>query len=66
MPDRITLTSDTYMQLDGQWQVVLRGSVIDVPSHAPFQAVATKETEGASPLASHGKPTGVRNLRTQR
>jgi hypothetical protein len=65
MVDRIQLSVPTYMQLDGQWQIAQTGSIIDVPNKASFSAsTATILTEPAGSLASHGKPTPVRNVRT--
>jgi len=69
MVDRIQINVPTYMQLDGQWQIVLPGTVCDVPSAASFTggtaAPATVVNETAGALASHGKPTPVRNVRTR-
>lgn len=64
MPDRVQLTQTCYMQLDGQWQLVYPGTVIDMPSAPhPSQATVLSPAEPAGSLASHGKPTPVRNVR---
>lgn len=65
MVDRITITTPTHMPLDGQWQVVLPGSVIDVPDAGAYSTKNTVPVRGGGgTLASHGKPTPVRNIRT--
>lgn len=66
MVDRITVNVPTYMNLDGQWQIVLPGSVIDVPTAGAFSpSTHTRvRNETAGSLASHGGPTPVRNIRT--
>jgi len=61
MVDRIQITTPTYMQLDGQWQIVQSG-VVDVPSAATFRGVAVPIAETASALHVHGKPTSVRGV----
>jgi len=65
MVDRIQITKPTYMNLDGQWQIVEAG-VIDVPSGGSYRgsAVILQETPGA--LAPHGKATPVRNIVTRK
>jgi hypothetical protein len=65
MPDRITITVPTYMELDGQGQIVLPGSIIDVAAAQSFAAVSTLTTAGGGTLASHGKPTPVSKVRTR-
>jgi hypothetical protein len=65
MADRIVINVPTYMVLDGQWQIVYPGSVVDVPSAASFTAVSTVIADAAGTLRSHGKPTPVRNVRTR-
>ena len=67
MVDRIQLSVPTYMIIDGQWAIALPGSVFDVPSAASFSsktAAILSPTEAAGTLASHGKATPVRNVRT--
>lgn len=62
---RIQLTQSVYMPLDGQWQVVLPGTVIDLPANvtiSPAHAVVLAEAPGQ--LGAHGKHTSVRNVRT--
>lgn len=36
MTKRITLRYDTFMQVEGQWQIVLGGSTVDVPDSMNF------------------------------
>lgn len=61
MADRIQLTLPYhYLTLNGQPQIVLSGSVIDVPSAAAYPA-ATVVTKGVSttvPAGSHGVTAG--------
>lgn len=60
---RIQLTQDIYMPLNGQWQIVLSGSVIDIPATlniAPSHATILAETPAAVT-----KPTSVRSVRTK-
>ena len=64
MVDRVQLNVECYMPLDGQWQIVLAGTVFDCPTASTFGS-ATKLTESAGTLASHGKPTPVRSVRTR-
>jgi hypothetical protein len=65
MVDRIQLSVPTYMIVDGQWAIAQPGSVLDVPSAAAFSPSTAKVlTEPAGSLASHGKATPVRNVRT--
>jgi len=62
---RVQISVPHFMQLDGQWQVVMPGSVVDMPTAgpvAPTTATVLAETPGN--LAPHGKPTPVRNIRT--
>lgn len=68
MTKRIQLRQDMYMLLDGQGQIVLSGSVIDVPDNfliSAAQATQLSPGEAAGTLASHGKPTRVRGIRTR-
>lgn len=65
MVDRIQITVPTYMHLDGQPQIVLPGTVIDVPTASAFRGSSIPVAETAGALASHGKPTPVRNVRTK-
>lgn len=64
---RIQINVPTYMPLDGQWQIVLPGSVVDLPAGLTISPSCTVETFSESPgtLAAHGKPTPVRNIRTR-
>lgn len=69
MVDRITINVPTYMQLDGQWQIVDIGSVVDVPdarAFSPSTITNLSPAEAAGSLATHGKPTPVRNVRTRK
>lgn len=68
MTDRIQLKTECYMQVDGQWQIALPGSVFDVPDARSFSAATASilsPSETAGTLALHGKPTSVRGLRTR-
>jgi hypothetical protein len=68
MVDRIQITKECYMELDGQGQIVLPGSIVDVPSADAFSGATIQRlspAEAAGVLASHGKPTRVRNIRTR-
>ncbi len=70
MVDRITLAREHYVQLDGQWQIVLPGSVIDVPSASKFASThqgtgANATLIGTGTLGAHGKATSVSNIRTR-
>ena len=64
MADRITLTNDVYMKLDGQWGIVLSGTVIDVPTAGNYSPPHyTLSATPAGTLGSHGGPTPVSNVR---
>ena len=70
MVDRITLAREHYCQLDGQWQIVLGGSIIDVPSASKFaashQGTGTNATQvGTGTLGAHGKITSSSLVRTR-
>lgn len=61
MVDRITLTKTTYMEVDGQPQIVLSGSVIDVPSSTAFEKTAVVEKNtGTLNLPKQNRPHAVR------
>lgn len=66
MVDRIQITKTCWIFCDGQPQVVLSGSVFDVASVVPYASVSLLLSPGepAGSLASHGKPTPVRTIRT--
>lgn len=67
MVDRITLATDVYMKVDGQWQVVLRGSQLDVPSAAAFKNVHIDAvTPNTGTLLNGVHATPVANFRTKR
>jgi hypothetical protein len=68
MVDRIQLTALTFMPLDGQWQLVKSGTVIDVPDAAVYRGASTilSPAEPAGTLKSHGKPTPVRTRLSER
>ena len=53
MPDRITLTKPTYMQLEGQWQIVESGSVLDVLDGAKFAGSSSPVAEPATAIANN-------------
>jgi hypothetical protein len=75
MVDRIQINSPIYMRLDGQWQVVLSGTVCDVSdstvytynpaAHLGVPPIVLSPGEPAGSLASHGYPTPVRNVKTR-
>jgi hypothetical protein len=65
---RYQLTKDVYMPLDGQWQIVLSGTVFDdapTVGYAPatVSVLSPGETPGA--LGAAGKATSVRGVRTR-
>ncbi len=63
MADRIQLNVTHYMPLDGQDQIVLPGSVVDVPSAGIYPvASATKLAETAGSLGPRNTPSSVRNV----
>jgi hypothetical protein len=65
MTDRIQLTRPVYMPLQGQWQIVDIGSVIDVASAGKFSSAhITVLAETAGPLVN-SQHTPVRNIRTR-
>jgi hypothetical protein len=68
MVDRIQLVKDVYMKIDNQWQIVLSGTVIDVPSSLAYSGPQITVLSPAQPsgvLASHGGPTSVSGKRTR-
>lgn len=60
---RIQLTQDVYMHLDGQPQIVLSGSIIDVPATVNLSAKHISTV--AETPASVTKTTSVRSVRTR-
>lgn len=66
MTDRIQITQVCWIFADGQPQVVCPGSVFDVDSANKYAgtSITLSPGEPAGALASHGKPTPVRNVRT--
>ncbi len=60
---RLQLTQDVYMPLDGQWQIVLSGSIFDVQT--PHNLSAGHVTNVAESPNIVTKPTSVRNIRTR-
>jgi len=62
MADRIQINVPTYMPVEGQWQIIYPGSVIDVPSAVTYRGPTTilSPTETAAPVTI---PTPVRNVR---
>lgn len=68
MVKRIQLLKDVYMPLDGQPQIVLSGSVLDVADTFPVHSTTANTLspgEPAGALKSHGQPTPVRTVRTK-
>ena len=63
MPDRITLTGTHFMQLDGQWQLVHGGSVVDVRDGAAFAKSSTPVAEAAGTVTNSMRALSVRNVR---
>jgi hypothetical protein len=59
MTKRITLRYDTFMPVDGQWQIVLGGSTVDVPDTMNFAPETTLPLpSGISPTpATLSQPT---------
>lgn len=63
MTDRIQITKPTFMEMNGQWSIVLPGSVVDVPAATKYSADnSILLTETAGPLINN-KPTGVRSVK---
>ena len=60
---RLQLTQDVYMPLDGQWQIVLSGSVFDVQT--PHNFHPTHVTNVAESPNVVTKNTSVRSIRTR-
>lgn len=55
MAVRLQLLQDVYMNLDGQWGVVLSGTIFDAPSQASFSAAHAQIYAGVP--ASVSTPT---------
>lgn len=63
MAARIQLNTVHYMPLDGQPQIVLPGSVVDVADPGIFANTATVlATETAGALGPRNTPSSVRNV----
>ncbi len=64
---RVKITVPTYMPVDGQWQIVYPGSVVDLPADVKLTGNSIDQTFVESPgtLAPHGKATPVRNFRAR-
>ena len=63
---RIQINVPTYMSVDGQWQIVLPGSVIDLNAKTNIStSCCVPLAESPGTLAPHGGSTSVRNLRTR-
>ncbi len=62
---RYQLTKDVYMPLDGQWTIVLSGTVFDAPDTVGVHSsTAATLSPGETPgVPVNGKPTSVRNAR---
>lgn len=60
---RVQINVPTYMPVDGQWQIVYPGSVVDLPPTVQISAVATTPVIAAAAtpgtLAPHGQATPV-------
>ena len=66
--NRYQLKVDTYMPLDGQWQLVQCGTVFDdnaVVNYSPATVIQLSPGESSGTLASHGKASPVRSVRTR-
>ena len=69
MPDRITITKPTYMQVEGQWCIVESGSVLDVLDGSKFHGSnSTPVAQPATAIANNAvgrqlKAMPVRNMR---
>lgn len=61
--NRVQINKPTYMEVDGQWQIVLPGSVIDLPATVNVSPVCTTPVIAAATtpgtLAPHGRSTSV-------
>jgi len=60
---RLQLTQDVYMPLDGQWQIVLSGTVFDTTAQHNFSSAHVKSV--AEVANSVTAPTSVRSVRTK-
>lgn len=60
---RLQLLQDVYMPLDGQWQIVLSGSIFDVL--LPHNFSSAHVTNVAETPGVVSKPTSVRGVRTR-
>ena len=66
MAERIQINvAEIYMNLDGQWQTVQGGSVVDVESASKYAGLVTKLTEVAGPLGPKGSAASVRGVKTR-
>ena len=68
MTQRYQITTPTYMLLDGLWQIVYPGSVIDAPDTMgvhPSTATKLSPTEPATKPIVANSPASVRNIRTR-
>ncbi len=66
--NRYQLKVDTYMPLDGQWQLVQCGTVFDdnaIVNYNPATVTKLSPGEASTTLSSHGKATPIRNVRTR-
>lgn len=59
---RVTLTQDVHMNLDNQSQIVLSGSVIDVPNGMTIHS-AHSSPVAETPTNNFTYPSSVRNMR---
>ncbi len=62
MAARIQLNVQHFLELDGQWQIVNPGSVIDVADSNVFRGSSTLIAETAGSLGPRNTPSSVRNV----
>lgn len=64
---RVQINAPTYMPVDGQWQIVYPGSVVDLPAgmNLTGNSIVPTFSEAVGTLGDHGKATPVRNFRAR-
>lgn len=64
---RVQINKTTYMQVDGAWQIVYPGTVVDLDAVTVLsdECILPSFSEAAGTLPAHGKSASVRNLRTR-
>lgn len=64
---RVQINRPTYMKVDGQWQIVYPGSVVDCDATTNITGDSKLATFSEAPgtLPIHGQSASVRNLRTR-